>query len=331
MDLQAAGSTVVRHVVRDDLHAIVEIDARAKGASRRDYFARRLSAALRDPAHHVQFAVADAEGIAGYLFARVFEGEFGRGTPALTIEALGVRHDARRRGIGRKMLDVLADDARGLGIAEIRTQAAWNDHPVLRFLDEAGFTLAANHVVDCALPTTAADGHVAEVQADEREVRYGSGDANPVPRLARDVVLVSAMKRDDLADVVAIDRRIMGGERLAYMQRLLAEAMDESAIRVSLIARVDDVVAGFLMARVDLGDYGRIEPVAVLDTIGVHPDFTHRRVGHALLSQLYVNLAALRIECVETVVAPRDLSLLAFLYDVGFVPSQRLPFVRPVA
>ena len=37
---------------------------------------------------------------------------------------------------------------------------------------------------------------------------------------------------------------------------------------------------------------------------------------------------ALRIERVETVVAPHDLALLGFLYEVGFTPSQRLPFVR---
>ena len=35
-----------------------------------------------------------------------------------------------------------------------------------------------------------------------------------------------------------------------------------------------------------------------------------------------------RFDRVETVVAPRDLGLLGFLFDVGFVPSPRLPFVR---
>ena len=40
------------------------------------------------------------------------------------------------------------------------------------------------------------------------------------------------------------------------------------------------------------------------------------------------NLGALRVERVETVVAPRDLGLLGFLFAVGFMPSQRLPFVR---
>jgi ribosomal protein S18 acetylase RimI-like enzyme len=104
--------------------------------------------------------------------------------------------------------------------------------------------------------------------------------------------------------------------------------MDDSAVRISLTARRDDTVVGYLMARTDLGDFGRTEPVAVIDTIGVDPDYTHRGVGHALLSQLFVNLGALRVERVETIIAPSDLPLLGFLYECGFAPSQRLAFVR---
>jgi ribosomal protein S18 acetylase RimI-like enzyme len=82
------------------------------------------------------------------------------------------------------------------------------------------------------------------------------------------------------------------------------------------------------MARADLGDFGRIEPVAVIDTIGVDREYAHHGVGHALMSQLFANLGALRIERVETVVAPRDIALLGFLYEIGFAPSQRIAFVR---
>jgi ribosomal protein S18 acetylase RimI-like enzyme len=331
MDVLVQHKTAVRHVAGDDLDAIAGIDARVEGASRRAYFERRLAAAAREPAHHLQFAVADSREVVGYVFARILEGDFGRGEPALVIEAIGVRRDAQGRGIGRHLLDVLADDARGLAVPEIRTQAAWNDHALLRWLDANAFDLARNHIVDCALPTSAADAAIDEVEPTAREIRYTSDDAPRAPRLARDAVLVSAMQRSDLPEVVRIDHAITGPSRARYIERLLAEALYDSAIRVSLTARIDGLIAGFLTARVDAGDYGRIDPVAVLDTIGVHPDFRHRRVGHALLSQLFVNLGALRVECVETVVAPRDLRLLGFLYGVGFVPSRRLPFVRAVA
>ena len=82
------------------------------------------------------------------------------------------------------------------------------------------------------------------------------------------------------------------------------------------------------MARADHGDFGRTEPVAVLDTIGVDPAQLRQGVARALVTQLFANLAALRIERVETVVTPDDESLAAFLHAAGFVPSQRLAFVR---
>jgi len=88
------------------------------------------------------------------------------------------------------------------------------------------------------------------------------------------------------------------------------------------------VIVGFVMARADLGDFGRTEPVAVLDTIGVDPAFEHHGVGHAMVSQLFANLAALHIDRVETLLARSDLALLGFLYSTGFEPSQRLAFVR---
>ena len=82
------------------------------------------------------------------------------------------------------------------------------------------------------------------------------------------------------------------------------------------------------MARLDYGDFGRAEPVAVIDTIGVDPLRAHQGVGRAMLSQLFANLAALGVERVETVVASGDLGLLGFFYAAGFRPSERLSFMK---
>jgi ribosomal protein S18 acetylase RimI-like enzyme len=201
-------------------------------------------------------------------------------------------------------------------------------------MDAMGFTLAPNHVVDCAVAggeyTPRRDDPAATPNGEDQapEINYGGRSGNDFERLARDNANVSAMEPGDLADIVRIDRSITGCDRLAYMKHKLVEAMHDSAIRVSLTARLDGTIVGFVMARVDFGDFGRTEPVAVIDTIGVDSNYAHRGIGHALLSQLFANLGALRIERVETVVAPHDFALLGFLYDVGFTPSQRLPFVR---
>lgn len=332
----AATGMAVRPLTREDLDAVVAIDAAIEGRSRRAYMERRLGAALRAPKLHAQFAATDAGGLAGYILARVLRGEFGRDVPGLRLEIVGVRGDAQHHGTGRELLDALVDWAQRHGIRELRTQATWNNHAMLRWLDAMRFVLAPNHVVECAV----ADGRYAPERDDPRaaapddgearEIDYGAQSNNDFEHLARDTADVRAMAPADLADIVRIDRRITGRNREAYMQAKLDEAMVDSGIRVSLTARRDGIVAGYLMASADLGDFGRTEPTAVIDTIGVEPDYAHHGVGHALVSQLFANLGALRIERVETVVAPRDLGLLGFLYDVGFVPSPRLAFVRRI-
>ena len=334
METVADHAASIRPLARENLEAVVAIDAAIEGRPRRDYFERRLKAALHEPKLHAQFAVTDDAGLAGYILARVLEGEFGRTEPGLRLEVVGVRDDARGHGVGKQMFDALAEWARRHDIRDLHTQATWNDHRMVRWLDAMGFILAPNHVVDCAVhggeytperddPVSLPDG-----AGPALEIDYGGRPGNDFERLARDNADVRAMGRDDLAEIVRIDRDITGRDRHEYMKHKLNETMVDSAIRVSLTARLDGAIVGFLMARADLGDFGRTEPVAVMDTIGVDPGYAHRGVGRALVSQLFANLGALRIERVETVVAPRDFGLLGFLYDVGFTPSQRLAFVR---
>ena len=86
------------------------------------------------------------------------------------------------------------------------------------------------------------------------------------------------------------------------------------------------------MARVDFGEFGRTEPTAVLDTIGVDPAWTRRRhVGRALLEQLLLNLGSLRVERVLTEVEWNHLPLLGFLARTGFGHAQRLSFEKAIA
>ena len=85
------------------------------------------------------------------------------------------------------------------------------------------------------------------------------------------------------------------------------------------------------MARIDFGDFGRTEPVAILDTIDVGPEWAHHGVATALLLQLLVNLEALQVEHLETSVGRNDFELLRFLYHHGFEPSQRIALEKQVA
>lgn len=306
MSTLAATITDVRPLAARDLDAVTALDAALGGRSRRAYFERRLAAARRDAEGHVQFAV-DAEGaLAGYVLCKALEGEFGRSEPELRIEALGVRPDTQQRGIGKRLADTLTAEAARRGAAAIRTTASWREHELLRFLDREGYRLSAARILERTLDSG--------VDFDGE---------------ARDAWEVRTLREDDLDGIARIDRRVTGRARRAYLCRALGETLADSAVRVSLAAFGDGTLAGFVMARVDYGDFGRPEPVAVIDSIGVDPMQTRQGVGRALLSQLFFNLAALGVERVETVVAWGDWTLAAFFDAAGLRPSQRLAFVKP--
>ncbi|MCR6632421.1 MAG: GNAT family N-acetyltransferase [Magnetospirillum sp.] len=146
--------------------------------------------------------------------------------------------------------------------------------------------------------------------------------------LARDHIPVRSMVEADLSAIIGIDRKITGKDRTTYYKAKLAEVLDESGVRLSLVAEVDGQFAGFAMARVDYGEFGRTSPSAFLDTIGVSPAFDRQGVGKALVSQLLLNLRSLKVEAVYTRADWNHFPLLAFLDRTGFHSSQRLSFVR---
>lgn len=134
---------------------------------------------------------------------------------------------------------------------------------------------------------------------------------------------VRGLKPEDLDAVIALDAKNTGRRRDAFFKLKLQQNLVESGIKVSLAAEADGIFCGFLLARVFYGEFGRTEPAAVLDTIGVHPDFRGKGIGHALLRQLHVNLFALNVPRLQTEVSWNDQQILAFFHHEGFQPAPR--------
>lgn len=301
----SAREVLVRPLAADDLDAVVALDARTTGASRRAYFERRRAAALRSPAQHLQLAATQDGRLVGWMLARLAGGEYGRPEPVVVLEAFGVEPALQRAGIGRRVFRRLEELALSKGLAAVVTQVDWRNHSMLRFLDASGFSIARRHVLERGL------GRLPEL-----------ADLEP-PSLA-----CRALRETDLESLVRIDAEITGSPRPAYFRRKVDEVLRESAVAVSLVAEDDGFPVAFAMARVDAGDYGRLGSVASLDTLGVSPRFAHRGYGRALLEQMIDNLSALRVERVETEVARDAFGLLGFLYRAGFEPAARIPFER---
>lgn len=326
----------VRALAPTDLEAVVEIDTAIEGRSRSAYVQRRLAAAVREPTLHAQFAVRDDTRLIGYILARVLQGEFGRDQPTLRLEMVGVRPQQRGHGAGRMLFAALKDWAQRHHIVELRTAARWNDTAMVHWLDVMGFGLAPALILGCAVdgrtqePETDAQIVAQSGQGPGREIDFGLPQANDFERQAQHGPTVRAMDTQDLRAIVRIDRSITGRDRTDYIAGRLGEAMDNSAIRVSLSACLDGAVVGYLMARADLGDFGRTAAVAVIDTIGVDVDHARQGVGQALMRELFANLGALQVDRVETIVPWNDTALQKFFQSNGFTPTQRLPFMRRV-
>lgn len=177
---------------------------------------------------------------------------------------------------------------------------------------------------------TPTDSGVNQPRMDAGMPDYSDPNSDDFEALSRDRVPVRSMREDDLNSVIRIDAKHTGHERRDYFTAKLKEVMSETGVRVSLIAEVDDMAVGFIMARVDFGEFGQTEAAAVIDTIGVNPDYAKHGIASSLLSQLMVNLEALHVENVRTRVGWNNLELLGFLNAKGFAPAQQLSLVKKI-
>ena len=137
-------------------------------------------------------------------------------------------------------------------------------------------------------------------------------------------VVVRNLRPADLEAVVHLDTVLTGLRREEYFKVKLAQALSDTGIMISLAAELEEDFVGFCLARVYYGEFGKLVPTAVLDTFGVHPVWTKRGVGRALLVQLRTNLQALGITELQTEVEWENQRLLSFFHHVGFKPAARL-------
>ena len=128
------------------------------------------------------------------------------------------------------------------------------------------------------------------------EPDYSDPSSDDFDALSRDKVMIRSLTQADLDPVVRIDHKITGHNHWDFFERKFQEVLFESGVRLSLVAEIDGMVVGFMMARVDFGEFGRTASEAVIDMLGVAKAYRSQQVGHALLSQLLANLATLQVD-----------------------------------
>lgn len=153
---------------------------------------------------------------------------------------------------------------------------------------------------------------------------HGRGGSRESANYEVDAVPVRSLQPQDTDQVARIDAFSSGRNRPDYFRKRIEATQRDGGIALSCAAEIDGLVVGFIIAWVDYGEFGVIEPVAVVDTVGVHPEYRGKHVGRALMRQLALNLQGLRIERVRTEVDWRRGDLLGYFRSAGFAPVPRL-------
>jgi ribosomal protein S18 acetylase RimI-like enzyme len=304
---QSSAEPAIRPLQPSDLERVVEIDRDNTGHARRGFFENRLAAGLSEQQAFIALAYTERDRVEGFVLAHMLDGEFGGARAATILDAIGIAPSARGRGGAHGLMRELQETARRRNAREVRTQVVWSDEAMTHFFASLGFRLGTRLVLERDCATTA-----------------GAGDPQAEAGEDNDRILVRSMAAEDLHSVVSLDRGITGRDRSGYYQRKMDEALRSNGIRLSMLAEIDKTPAGFIMARVDYGEFGQTEMEAVLDTIGVDAEFRTQGVGSVLLGQLIAHLASLRVERVRTVVEWNDVNLIGFFDRLGFKPTQNV-------
>ena len=129
----------VRPVELSDQDAIVRIDEKLSGLTRKDYWHQRLEIAALRPPWMSLIAETDGRPV-GFLFGWVGESEFGISRSTAWVDLIGVAPPYRGRGVAQALLRRFVDSGRELrAIERVATLIDLGQEDVREFFTREGF------------------------------------------------------------------------------------------------------------------------------------------------------------------------------------------------
>ena len=141
----------IRSLTENDLDAVVEIDRKILGKTRREHWKRKMGYANIYPRPAL---VAEIGGkVVGFILGYVSGWEFGVPDSVGWIDTIGVDPDFQSKGVGETLFKKLIENFRRTGreaqpesresqiegVNVVYTLVRWNDWNLLRFFDKMGF------------------------------------------------------------------------------------------------------------------------------------------------------------------------------------------------
>jgi ribosomal protein S18 acetylase RimI-like enzyme len=130
----------VRTMTKDDLDAIVEIDTKVLGESRRDYWVTKIIKQAETRPFDASLVSEIDDTVVGFILGEVSGWEFKVPNNIGWIDTVGIDPDYQNRGIAKVLANALIENLRNYSVDTIYTLVNWNDWDLLQFFHAMGFS-----------------------------------------------------------------------------------------------------------------------------------------------------------------------------------------------
>lgn len=139
---------LVRSLRQEDAPRLVRMDQAITGRNRSAWYEGKLRRALEESDLRVSLG-AEVDGcLVGAVLGSLHYGEFGLPEPIAVLDTILVDPGHARHGVGTALLDQFVKNLGALGIERLRTEVAWDEHGLNRFLGSHGFAPAPRLVLE---------------------------------------------------------------------------------------------------------------------------------------------------------------------------------------
>lgn len=142
---------IVRNLELGDAPRLVKLDQRLTGRNRAAWYEGKLKRALEESDVKISLGAERDGFLVGAVLGELHYGEFGQPEPIAILDTILVDPDSARQGVGRALLESLTRNLAALGIERLRTEVAWDEHELNRFLGRTGFVPAPRLVLELKL------------------------------------------------------------------------------------------------------------------------------------------------------------------------------------
>lgn len=142
---------------------------------------------------------------------------------------------------------------------------------------------------------------------------------------------VRRLRPDDLERTIAIDQAHTGRARRRFFEKRLEAARKHPEDFIHVGVTEGDTLVGFAFARVRQGEFGRDEPIAALDLMGVDRASEAHGHGHRLMEALKTVMKEKGIRRLHSQADWTEHGLLKFFDSTGFTLAPRLVLERVAA